>query len=312
MDSFYVHANELYVEDLAIRQVIEYMDGYTPFYCYSYHAIVNNFKRFDQAFAKCDHITCFAVKANPNINILRILAELGSGADCVSEGEIRRALKAGINPAKIIFSGVGKTEAEIEFALRRNILQLNVESVAEIEVVNQIARKLGVIANIGIRLNPDVASINTHQNIITGSRGNKFGIPWQEVTWVAENVLSSLSNIKLCGLSVHIGSQITDLSAFEQAFDRVLSVYNEMPKGMITNIDLGGGIGIKYKDESVIDIKDYAELAQNKFNHTGCRIILEPGRYIVGDSAVLVSKVLYNKHSYGADFLIIDAGMNDA
>jgi diaminopimelate decarboxylase len=283
----------------------------TPFYCYSYHATFDNYQNFAKCLSNINHMICFAVKANPNLATLNLLAGLGSGADCVSEGEIRRALKAGILPSKIVFSGVAKTTQEMDFALSAGIFQFNVESEAEVRALSARAYALNKTATIALRINPDVVA-DTHQKITTGMKGNKFGID-QEQALKLYGLASTLPGIVIQGISMHIGSQILSLHPFREAFTKMRELYLELTSQghNITTIDLGGGIGIRYGDETTINLVDYAKLVEEILGDLDCQFIFEPGRLITGNAGILVTQVIYIKQSGDKCFALVDAGMND-
>ncbi|GHE98549.1 diaminopimelate decarboxylase [Thalassotalea profundi] len=302
--------NTMHMEQVSITAIAKVIP--TPFYCYSASAIKDCYLDYKNAFSQQDTLICYAVKANSNQAILALLANLGAGADVVSEGEIRRALKAGISADKIVFSGVAKKESEIIFALNNNILQFNVESEPELTLISEIASKLNKVAAISIRVNPNVCA-NTHAKITTGKSENKFGIPIAKAREVYKYA-ASLSGIKVQGVDVHIGSQLTDLQPFEQAFAKVAEFTTLLKSDGhdISVIDVGGGLGIDYDENETPPNKDaYAALVNKQLGHLNCKIIVEPGRSIVGNSGVLVSTVVYVKKGEERQFLIIDAGMND-
>jgi diaminopimelate decarboxylase len=283
----------------------------TPFYLYSAQQLRENFSAYQTAFATADATICFAVKSCSNIAILKLLNASGAGADTVSGGEIRRALLAGIAPEKIIFSGVGKTREEIAFALESRIGQLNVESPEELEMINEIAATRKVQARVSIRVNPDVDA-GTHEKISTGRKSDKFGVPWHGV-WETYQKARSLSHLEVQGLACHIGSQITDSKPFNDAFLRVATLARKLQaEGFaLKRIDLGGGLGIRYKNEHPIGIPEYAALVMNHVRPLGLRLFLEPGRSISASAGALVSQVLLIKQTEGRNFVVLDAGMND-
>lgn len=302
--------NTMHIESVSISAIAKEIP--TPFYCYSYSAIKESYLEYQQAFSQQDTLICYAVKANSNQAILTLLANLGAGADVVSEGEIRRALKAGIPANKIVFSGVAKTRNEIIFALHNNILQFNVESEPELQLISQLATALNKVAAISIRVNPNVCA-NTHAKITTGKSENKFGIPIAKAKEVYR-FAASLTGINVQGVDVHIGSQLTDLLPFEQAFSKIAEFVTLLRNDGhdISVIDVGGGLGINYEeDETPPNKANYADLVHELLSHLNCKIIVEPGRSIVGNSGVLVSSVMYVKKGEERQFLIIDAGMND-
>ncbi len=283
----------------------------TPFYLYSASALRVNFDAYKTAFAGVDATICFAIKSCSNIAILKLLQAWGAGADTVSGGEIRRALLAGIAPENIIFSGVGKTRNEIAFALEAGIGQLNVESPEEIEMINEIAAARKVRARISVRVNPDVHA-GTHEKISTGRKSDKFGVPWPNVRETYEKA-RSLSHLKVQGVACHIGSQITDPIPFHDAFTKVTDLARELlADGFpLQRIDLGGGLGIRYKDETPVTVPDYAEAVMQHVRPLGLELFLEPGRSISASAGALISAVQFIKHTDEKSFAVLDAGMND-
>ena len=298
----------------------------TPFYIYSQNQIEKNFQTLDTILKDkltnfCDYIICFSVKSCSNINILKILEKQGSGADVVSGGELFRAMKAKINNKKIVFAGVGKTKEELIFAIKHNILQINVESFEELFEINEISNNLNLITNVCVRINPDIDA-KTHSNITTGKKDNKFGISFEESKQKLDSLLKSYKNINLIGISMHIGSQITDKKPLQDVFDKMSEAfcyfYNLGYK--LQTIDFGGGLGISYNEEFVLSSQEYIDaiyLACKKIKETIPNIvkmptvIIEPGRFISGNSGVLVSKVVRLKKTDTKNFLIVDAAMND-
>jgi diaminopimelate decarboxylase len=302
--------NKIHMEMVSIEAIAKEIP--TPFYCYSYAAIKESYLEYQTAFSELDTMICYAVKANSNQAILKTLSDLGAGADVVSEGEIRRALAAGIQANKIVFSGVAKTAAEIALALDKEILQFNVESEPELLLISQIATRKNKLAAISIRVNPNVCA-KTHAKITTGKSENKFGIPIANAKNVYQYA-ASLPGIKVQGVDVHIGSQLTDLQPFEEAFTKVADFVEVLAKDGhdISIIDVGGGLGIAYEENDVEPDKNaYATIVKNCLNHLNCKIIIEPGRSIVGNAGVLISSVVYVKKGDERQFLILDAGMND-
>ncbi|HYG86527.1 MAG TPA: diaminopimelate decarboxylase [Azospirillum sp.] len=283
----------------------------TPFYCYSTAALVANYRAYADAFEGQDAGVCYALKANSNVAVVRTLAQQGAGADVVSEGEMRRALAAGVPADRIVFSGVGKTRTEMRAALEAGIYQLNVESVPELEALSEVAAAMGVTAPVAIRVNPDVDA-KTHAKIATGKKENKFGIDWDHAREVYAKA-AALPGIAPVGIAVHIGSQLTDLSPFRAAFERVVELLHTLrADGIdIRRLDLGGGLGIRYRDETPPDLREYAGMVRSITGNLGCHVTLEPGRALVGDAGILVSKVIYLKHGLARRFLIVDAAMND-
>jgi diaminopimelate decarboxylase len=296
-------------EGIALAQIAETVG--TPFYCYSSAALEARYRRFANAFADQGATVFYAVKANSNLAVIRTLARLGAGADVVSEGELRRALAAGIPAARIVFSGIGKTRDEMKFALETGIHQINVESEPELEALSAVATALGATATIALRVNPDVDA-RTHAKISTGKKENKFGIDLGRIRAVAERA-ATLPGIALRGLAVHIGSQLTDLTPFRLAFARLAELVAELRAAGLTldRLDLGGGLGIAYRGETPPDLAAYAALVKGTVGNLGVSLAFEPGRLLVGDAGVLVTSVLYVKDGTTRRFLILDAAMND-
>ena len=302
----YVGKN-LFVEKLSIKNILK--KNKTPFYIYSENQITFNFLKFANTFKKTDPLICFAAKSNSNLSILRVLGKLGAGADVVSGGELLKALKAGIKPYKIVFSGVGKTEDELKIAISKKILLINCESESEAKLVNNLARKLRKKVSIGFRLNPNVDA-KTHKNISTGKAENKFGLSIKNFKVFLKTV-ESFKNVKLDALSVHIGSQILN----DAPFRKTLNVMSKLIKELKLNlkyVDLGGGFGINYTDkERPINLNKYSKLVHNFSKKLNCRIIFEPGRSIIGNTGLLISKIQFIKKGTNKNFIILDAGMND-
>ena len=299
--------NNLFVEKLSIRNILK--KNKTPFYIYSESQIAFNFLKFANTFKKTDPLICFAAKSNSNLNILRILGKLGAGADVVSGGELLKALKAGIRPNKIVFSGVGKTEEELKIAINKKILLINCESESEAKLVNNLAKKLRKKVSIGFRLNPNVDA-KTHKNISTGKAENKFGLSIKNFKVFLKTV-KTFKNVKLEALSVHIGSQILN----DTPFRKTLNVMSKLIKELKLNlkyVDLGGGFGINYTDkEKPINLSKYSKLVHNFSKKLNCKIIFEPGRSIIGNTGLLISKIQFIKKGTNKNFIILDAGMND-
>ena len=309
MDHFHYKNGIYHAEDVALDALADKID--TPFYCYSTATLTRHYKVFSGHFSELDAKICYAVKANSNLGVLNTLAKLGSGADVVSEGEIRLALAAGIKPSDIVFSGVGKTAAEMAYALDKNIYQFNVESEPELELLNDVALSKDMKARIAVRVNPDVDP-RTHAKISTGQKESKFGIPMSQALPVYRYA-SSLRGIEVQGVSVHIGSQLTNLEPFAQAFARVRAFVGELrAEGyVIKTLDLGGGLGIPYGQEEPPMPDIYAEIAKREMQDLGCTLLFEPGRVLVGNAGILVSRVIYVKKSGSRLFVIVDAAMND-
>jgi diaminopimelate decarboxylase len=311
LDHFDYRNGILHAEDVALAAIAEAVG--TPVYVYSTATLERHYRVFAAAFAGLDATICFAVKANSNLAVIATLARLGAGADVVSGGELKAALKAGVPPAKIVFSGVGKSEDELAQALASGIMQINVESVPELEALDRLARSLGVRAPVALRINPDVDAL-THEKISTGRGETKFGIEWTAAHGVY-SAASAMAGIQVVGVAVHIGSQLTDLQPFREAFQRLrdLVVMLRRDGFSITTLDLGGGLGIPYGTEDVPlpGPETYAQVVRRTVGGLGCRLILEPGRLIVGNAGVLVSRVLYVKEGATRTFVIVDAAMND-
>ena len=299
--------NNLFVEKLSIKNILK--KNKTPFYIYSERQIAFNFLKFANTFKKTDPLICFAAKSNSNLNILRVLGKLGAGADVVSGGELLKALKAGIRPNKIVFSGVGKTEEELKIAINKKILLINCESESEAKLVNNLAKKLRKKVSIGFRLNPNVDA-KTHKNISTGKAENKFGLSIKNFKVFLKTV-KTFKNVKLEALSVHIGSQILN----DTPFRKTLNVMSKLIKELKLNlkyVDLGGGFGINYTDkEKPINLNKYSKLVHNFSKKLNCKIIFEPGRSIIGNTGLLISKIQFIKKGANKNFIILDAGMND-
>lgn len=304
---------ELHCEDVSVSDIAKVVG--TPFYLYSAATLDRHFHAFDSAFSDIAHITCFAVKACSNIAILNRFGQRGGGADIVSGGELFRAKKAGVDAQKIIYSGVGKTEQEMQEALQAGILMFNVESSQELTRLNDVAGALGGVAPVALRVNPDVDP-KTHAYISTGLAKNKFGIPVNEA--LQEYVRAqNMANIEVVGVSCHIGSQLTMISPFIEALGKLKKFIKRLEKEGISikYLDLGGGVGITYDDEQPPHPREYAEAIKKELGELNCTLVLEPGRVIAGNAGILVSKVLYTKVNTGGSenkaFVIIDAAMND-
>jgi diaminopimelate decarboxylase len=307
MHHFEYKNKELYCESVPVRDIAAKVG--TPFYLYSMATLNRHFRAFDEAFTM-PHITCFATKACSNIAILNLFAGLGGGADIVSGGELFRALKAEVDPRKIVYSGVGKTADEMRFALESGILMFNVESKQELYALQKVAEEMNVSAPVSFRVNPDVDP-KTHEYISTGLAKNKFGIPIQEAldVYIAAQ---KMAHIDVIGVSCHIGSQLTQVSPFVESLKKVKIFIGRLEEAgiHISYLDLGGGLGIRYDAEDPPLPAAYAEAIKNEMEGLDCTLILEPGRVIVGNAGILVTKVLYTKKG-GKKFIIVDAGMND-
>lgn len=310
MDFFQYKNEQLYVEDLPVKQLAEEFG--TPLYIYSRATLERHWHAFDSALGKHPHLICYAVKANSNIGILNVMAKLGSGFDIVSQGELERVLAAGGDASKVVFSGVAKSRAEIIRALEVGIRCFNVESVAELHHINQIAGEMGKVAPISLRVNPDVDA-HTHPYISTGLKENKFGVSVDEAREVYK-LAETLPHVKITGMDCHIGSQLTELQPFLDATDRLIRLIEQLQEDGITlkHLDLGGGLGVTYTDETPPHPSDYATALLNKLkDYEDLEIILEPGRAIAANAGILVAKVQYLKSNESRNFAITDTGMND-
>ncbi|MEP9399274.1 diaminopimelate decarboxylase [Mesorhizobium sp. KR2-14] len=311
MNHFEYRNGVLHAEDVPLPEIATAVG--TPFYCYSTATLTRHFNVFSQAFASLDALVCYALKANSNQAVLKTLAMLGAGADVVSEGELRRALAAGIPGSKILFSGVGKTAREMDLALSADILCFNVESEPELELLSARAVAMGKQAPVSLRINPDVDA-KTHQKISTGKAENKFGIPWQRARAVYARA-AELPGIRITGIDMHIGSQITELQPFDDAFALLAELVETLRADghAIDHVDLGGGLGIPYRtDNSPPPLPDaYAQVVKERVGKLGLKVMFEPGRLIVGNAGILVSEVIYLKEGDAKNFLIVDAAMND-
>lgn len=311
MDHFIYRNGILHAEDVAITEIAAAVG--TPFYVYSQATLTRHFRVFDEALNGMNHLICYAMKANSNIAILKILGDLGAGMDVVSGGEYLRAKAAGISGDKIVFSGVGKTREEMALAIKNGIRQFNVESEAELKVLNEVALSLGAIAPITLRVNPDVDA-KTHAKIATGKSENKFGIPILKAQEVY-SIAASMEAIDVVGIDVHIGSQLTDLEPFRLAYKKVAELTKVLRQDghNIRRLDLGGGLGIPYEssNQSPPLPEDYAKVIHETVGDLDCEIEIEPGRLLTGNAGLMVSSVIYNKSGEGRDFMIVDAAMND-
>ena len=310
MDFFQYKNEQLYVEDLPVKQLAEEFG--TPLYIYSRATLERHWHAFDSALGDHPHLICYAVKANSNIGILNVIAKLGSGFDIVSQGELERVLEAGGEASKVVFSGVAKSRAEIMRALEVGIRCFNVESVAELHHINQIAGEMGKIAPISLRVNPDVDA-HTHPYISTGLKENKFGVSVDEAREVYK-LAATLPHVRITGMDCHIGSQLTELQPFLDATDRLIRLIEQLQEDGITlkHLDLGGGLGVTYTDETPPHPSDYAAALLNKLKgYENLEIILEPGRAIAANAGILVAKVQYLKSNESRNFAITDTGMND-
>ena len=311
MNHFQYKNGELFCEDISVSDIAKEVG--TPFYLYSKATLTRHFKAFDSSFEDVDHLTCFAVKSCPNIAVLSLFANLGGGADIVSGGELFRALQAGVDPKRIIYSGVGKSEEELRYGLKSGILLFNVESEQELHRLNSVAGDMGVKAPVAFRVNPDVDP-KTHAYISTGLSKNKFGVPINEALYLQAD---EMANVKVKGVSCHIGSQLTLISPFVETLQKIKAFVGRLAeKGIsIQYIDLGGGVGIAYDDEEPPHPKEYAKAIKAEMSGLEVTLIFEPGRVIVGNAGIMVTEVQYTKTNRGGEkekhFVVVDAGMND-
>ena len=307
MSYFRYIGKNLFTENVSVFNIAK--KNKTPFYLYSERQIKENYLDFSNSFKNIEPLICFATKANTNLAILKILAKLGSGADVVSGGELLKAIKAGIAPKKIVFSGVGKTEDELKLAIDKKILLINIESESEAILINKIAKKMNKEVSVGFRLNPNVDA-KTHRKISTGKAENKFGLSIQNFKEFYKDI-KELKNLKVEAISVHIGSQILSDKPYKKTLDVLEKVINDLNL-KLKYVDLGGGFGIKYeKRDKLINLKNYSKQVQKFKKRINCNIIFEPGRSLIGNAGVLVTKIQYIKKGYKKDFIILDAGMND-
>ncbi len=309
MHDFKFKNNELTCESTKVSAIAKKVG--TPFYLYSYHTLVDHFTKIQKAFAPVSPLICFAMKANGNLAVVKTLLNEGAGVDIVSQGELLKALKLGADPKKIVFASVGKTEEEIAFAIKTGILFFNIESVPELEEINRVAKKLKIKTQAAIRVNPDVEAL-THHFITTGTLKNKFGIDLKST----HDILSSSKKypfVKINGLHIHIGSQLTTKDPFVKAITKVIEFISSLKQeGIdIEYLDIGGGMGIVYKDEKPQTAQEYAQSILPLLKKTTLKIIMEPGRFIVGNAGIFVTKVLYIKDNGFKKFLIVDGAMND-
>ena len=311
MDHFTYRGGALHAEDAAVADIAAAVG--TPFYLYSTATLERHYRVFEEALAGLPHLICYALKANSNQAVIATLARLGAGADVVSGGELARALAAGVPPEKIVFAGVGKTRAEMAEGLAARIRQFNVESAEELEALDSVAREMGTEATVTLRVNPDVDA-GTHEKIATGGAETKFGVAIGEARALCARA-AGMPGIALRGVDVHIGSQLTALAPFERAFTRVAELTAELrAEGhAIDRLDLGGGLGIPYRQSNEAPPLpfDYGALIRRTVGHLGCEIEIEPGRLIAGNAGLLVASVIYRKRGQARDFLILDAAMND-
>ena len=310
MHHFKYHRDELHCENVPVGKIAAEIG--TPFYLYSHGTLMRHFKVFNEAFEGIERLICFSAKANTNLAILKLFAGLGCGLDIVSGGELYRGLQAGFDPDRIVYSGVGKRVDEIDYALKSGILMFNLESLDELRLINRRAGELKRRAPVAIRVNPDVDP-KTHPYIATGLKKNKFGID-TEAAFEGYQMAGSLEHIEVVGIDCHIGSQITETGPFEEALSSIKALLQRLKAELGLNIrylDMGGGLGITYADETPPSLKEYARAFLTNLEGLDLRLILEPGRVLVGNAGILVTRVLYKKSGSGKKFVIVDAGMND-
>lgn len=309
MGHFAYRSGALFCEDVAAGDLAE-AHG-TPLYVYSRAALLDAYRAVAKAFSDISAKVCFSVKSCSTIAVLKTLCDAGAGFDIVSGGELHRVVKAGGDPRKVVFAGVGKTDAEIRQAIERDILMFNVESEAELDNIQNIAAAMGKVAPVALRINPDVDG-RTHAKTTTGKRENKFGIDFVNASRLAKNI-AEWPNVRLLGVDIHLGSPVNDVSPYALAMDKIAAFVREhrSPRAALDYIDIGGGFGLLYRDQKVPPFEDYAQAIVPKAREAGCKLILEPGRAIAGNSAVLLTRVLYTKDNGFKHFTVVDAGMND-
>jgi diaminopimelate decarboxylase len=301
----------MYCEGVSLERIA--LDVGTPAYVYSAATIRDRYARLDRTLAPVPHRIHYTLKANSSRGVLEVIRALGSGVDVVSGGELHRALAAGFKPSDIIFGGVGKTERELAEALDADILFINAESEAEVRAIDRLAGERGIRARVSLRVNPEITLDTPHDYIKTGGRGHKFGIPHDDVVHVAL-VAAGLAHVDLVGLDMHIGSQLSRIDPYRDGTDRLVSIFDELTKRGIRTLeylDIGGGLGVRYDTEQPPDLRRFADLVLPAVTRTGLKLIMEPGRFIVGNAAVLLTTVLYRKHSGGKDYVVADAGMTE-
>jgi diaminopimelate decarboxylase len=306
---FHYQQDQLFAEDVALSDIVQRFD--TPCYVYSRAALSDGYRQFEEAFKSREHLICYAVKANSNLAILNLFARLGAGFDIVSGGELQRVLAAGGAANKVVFSGVGKSEAEMRLALEAGILCFNVESSSELDRLNQVAGSMGKIAAISLRVNPDVDA-KTHAYISTGLKQNKFGVAYTEALALYRKA-AAMPHLRITGMDCHIGSQLTQTSPFIAAAEKVLALVDQLAAAgiVLEHLDLGGGLGIRYDDETPPSIAEYAQALLGVLSGRSEKLIVEPGRVLVGNAGVLLTQIEYLKHGEEKNFAIVDAAMND-
>mgnify|MGYP001328952863 CR=1 FL=1 len=307
MNYIRLRKNNLCVENILAQKLVKKYK--TPFYCYSLSQLKSNFYNFKNSFKVTKPIICFSVKSNSNLYILKELKRLGAGADVVSIGELLKAKKAGINSNKIVFSGVGKTEEEIKAAIQKKVLLINIESESEANLINKISKRMSRTVSVGIRLNPNITA-RTHKKISTGGKDEKFGLVYSDCIKLSQKI-KKMKNMKLQGLSVHIGSQITNIKPFRDVLD-LINKFEKKVKISFKFIDLGGGMGISYTNkDKELNLKEYSKLVEKFIKNKKAKIIFEPGRFIIANTAIMLTKITYIKKSLNKNFIILDAGMNN-
>ncbi len=301
--------NQLIVEEVNIIELVKEFD--TPLYIYSKNHFINQYKEFENAFKDIDHKIFYAMKANFNLSVIKTFVKLGSGVDANSEGELYRAIKAGVKPSKIILTSVGKTKNEIKLGLEYNVLMIKAESEEEIELINRIAGEMNKVARVAIRVNPDVDA-KTHPYISTGLSSNKFGVDAKTALSIYKR-RKDFPHIQFTGIDMHIGSQITSIDPFVEAVQKLSELYFEIEKDglKLEHFDVGGGIGVQYNQENTFCINDFAEKTIPLFNKLNCQIIFEPGRFLTANAGILITEVLYNKKNGNKNFVVVDSAMND-
>ncbi len=309
MNCFSYKKGNLYAESVPVARIAK--DIGTPFYCYSYNSFIDRFTRFSKAFSTLDPLVCFSVKSNSNLAVLKSLVKKGAGLDIVSGGELYRGLKAGVSPKKVVYAGVGKSESEIEYAVKKGILLFNVESEGELRLIDKISSGMGKRVDVALRVNPDIDA-GTHPYITTARAKNKFGIDLKSAAKIYLNA-GNYKSLNITGLHIHIGSQITSVSPFVKALKKILLYMDDLRKKGVEfkYLNLGGGIGIRYKDEKVPDAEEFAAKIVPMLSGWDLRVIFEPGRFIAGNSGIFVTSVLYVKDANAKKFIIVDGAMND-
>ena len=301
----------MHVRGRLLQRIAE--DVGTPVYVYSSATIRDRYTRLSHMLAAVPHRVHYTLKANSSLGVLQLLRDLGAGVDVVSGGELYRALRAGFAPSDIIFGGVGKTESELAEALDADVLLLNAESEAEVRIIDKLARERGIQARVSLRVNPEVTLDSPHDYIKTGGKGHKFGIPYDDVVHVAQ-AAADLPNIRLIGLDMHLGSQLSRIDPYREGTERLASIFSELTKRGITTLeylDIGGGLGVRYDTEEPPNLQRFAEMILPTVAETGLKLIMEPGRLVIGNAGALVGQVLYRKHSGGKDYVVADTGMTE-